>query len=102
MKMTIRTVLLTLTLLGGYSIGQAQIEQHWWKLIHVKYKDDRTATKNDSNEYGEPSAAFFVKDYPYEVGKEYPKLLVMQLTESRPAGQSPYKGVSFITLQALD
>jgi len=85
MKITIRTVLLTLTLLGSYLIGQAQIDkidQHGWKLIFVKYKAEPDYGP-DHKEYGEPSAAFFVNDYPYQVGKEYPKLLVMQLTELR-------------------
>jgi hypothetical protein len=84
MKITIRTVLLTLTLLGGYSIGQAQtakIDQHGWKLVFVTYKDDKNFTEKTDKEYGEPSVAFFVKDYPYQVGKEYPKLLVMDLSE---------------------
>jgi hypothetical protein len=46
MKMTIRTVLLTLTLLGGYSIGRAQtakIDKHGWKLVFVTYYDENTA-----------------------------------------------------------
>ena len=84
MKITIRTVLLTLILLGGYSIGQAQIgkiEQHGWKLVFVTYKDENTVTEKTDKEFGEPSVAFFVKDYPYQVGKEYPKLLVMDLSE---------------------
>jgi hypothetical protein len=84
MKITIRTVLLTLTLLGGYLIGQAQIgkiDQHGWKLIFVTYKDENTVTEKTDKEYGEPSVAFFVKDYPYKIGQEYPKVLSMSLRE---------------------
>jgi hypothetical protein len=85
MKITLRTVLLTLTLLGSYLIGQAQIgkiEQHGWKLVFVKYKAE-PEYETGHKEYGEPSVAFFVKDYPHQAEKENPKLLVMQLTELR-------------------
>jgi hypothetical protein len=85
MKMTIRTVLLAVILLGSYSIGQAQtakIDQHGWKLVFVTYKDENTVTEKTDKEYGEPSVAFFVKDYPYQVGKEYPKVLSMDLREN--------------------
>jgi len=81
----LRAVLLTLTLLGSCLVGQAQpgkIDQHGWKLIFVTYKTE-PAYEAGHKEYGEPSAAFFVKVYPYQVGKEYPKLLSMSLTEAR-------------------
>jgi hypothetical protein len=82
MKITLTTFLLTLIVLG---VGQAQtpkIEQHGWKLVQVGYKDEPFTEKSDK-EYGQPSAAFFVKDYPYKVGQEFPKLLQIHLLEAR-------------------
>jgi hypothetical protein len=81
MKMMVRMVLLPLVLSGSYLIGQTQIEQHGWKLISVTYKDENTSTQKDDKQYGEPGVALFVKDYPYQDGKEYPKLLVLYLSE---------------------
>jgi hypothetical protein len=84
MKITLTTFLLTLILLGSHLIGQSQttkVEQHGWKLVFVTYKDEKTSTQTDDKQYGEPSVALFVKDYPYQDGKEYPKLLVMYLSE---------------------
>ncbi len=83
MKVTIRTILLPLVLLGTYLLGQAQtarIESDGWKLVYVAYKAEPVYEKGHK-EYGEPSVAFFVKDYPYQVGKEYPRLLSMGLKE---------------------
>jgi hypothetical protein len=77
MKMTIRTVLLTLTLLGSYLIGQAQIgkiEQHGWKLVFVAWYDETTGKEKTDKHYGRPRGVFYVKDYPYKVGEEFPKL----------------------------
>ena len=94
-----RTSLFALILLGSHLIGQAQtakveqpkieqpkieqpkIKQHGWKLVYVTYKDEKSLTQGDDKQYGEPSVALFVKDYPYQEGKEYPKLLVMYLSE---------------------
>jgi hypothetical protein len=87
--MVIRTGLLTLTLLGSCLISQAQIEQHGWKLISVVYKDEKTSTQKDDKQYGEPSVALFVKDYPYQDGKEYPKLLVLYLSEDTAGDNQP-------------
>ena len=84
MKITLTTFLLTLIVLGACLAGQAQtpgIEKHGWKLVFVTYKDEKTSTQRDDQQYGEPSVALFVKDFPYEDGKEYPKLLVMYLSE---------------------
>jgi hypothetical protein len=84
MKIAFATFLLTLSLLGSHLIGQSQIariEQHGWKLVYVTYKDEKTSTQKDDKQYGEPSVALFVKDYPYQDGKEYPKLLVIYLSE---------------------
>jgi hypothetical protein len=83
MTLTIRTFLLPLILLGSYLLGQAQtakIESHGWKLVYVAYKEE-PAYEKGQKEYGEPLVAFFVKDYPYQVGKEYPRLLSMDLKE---------------------
>ena len=38
----------------------------------MTYKDETTFTEKDNKEFGEPSVAFFVKNYPYQIGKEYP------------------------------
>jgi hypothetical protein len=62
-------------------IEQPKIEQHGWKLVYVTYKDGKSLTQGDDKQFGEPSIALFVKDYPYQEGKEYPKLLVMYLSE---------------------
>jgi hypothetical protein len=93
MKMTIRTVLLTLTLLGGCLMGQAQTprtEANGWKLILVTYKEEPSTEKSDK-EYGEPSVAFFVKDAPYYVNRKYRSLLVISLSKEVTI-RGPYKG----------
>jgi hypothetical protein len=99
-----RASLLALILLGACLIGQAQtakveqpkveqpkveqskveqskVEQHGWKLVYVTYKDENAFKQKDDKQYGDPSVALFVKDFPYEDGKEYPKLLVRYLSE---------------------
>lgn len=83
MKITLTTFLLPLILMGTCLLGQAQtakIEQHGWKLVYVTYKAESVSEKGHKDN-GEPSVAFFVKDYPYQVGKEYPRLLSMVLKE---------------------
>src|SRR5262249_55126056 len=95
MKMTIRTVLLTLTVLGSYLIGQAQTprtDANGWKLILVTYKEEPSTEKSDK-EHGEPSVAFFVKDAPYYVNRKYRSLLVIYLSkEVTIRGPYPHVG----------
>ena len=84
MKIIIRTVLLALTLLGGYLIDQAQtprIEAHGWKLVFVGYYDEKSFIERDNKDYGRPSVVYFAKDAPFKIGKEYPKLLDIQMIE---------------------
>jgi hypothetical protein len=99
MKMIVRMVLLALVVLGGCreqkpEIEKPEIENHGWNLIFVRYNEgDTTATAKDSRFYGMPLGAAFAKDYPFEVGKEYPKILVAHLEYSEQAAQ---KGVYLI------
>jgi hypothetical protein len=57
-------------------------------LVHVTFKDVRSFTEGDDKQYGEPSLAIFVRDYPYQDGKEYPKLLVIPLLEDIGRGDA--------------
>jgi hypothetical protein len=85
MKITIRTVLLTLTFMASYPVGQAQtpsIEKHGWKLVFVTWYDETTGIEKTDKEYGRPCAVFYVKDYPYKAGDEFPKLLDMHMIEA--------------------
>src|SRR5262249_3002398 len=66
--------------LAGSGLAQ-QIEKHGWKLVFVTWLDEETATEKTDKDYGRPSIAFFVKDYPYKVGQEFPKLLSVNLLE---------------------
>src|SRR5215475_2475427 len=79
MKMIVRMVLLTLVVLGGcrektHEIVQPEFEKNGWRLVYVGY-NERVA--KDSRFYGMPVAVVFAKDYPCEVGKENPKILVV-------------------------
>jgi hypothetical protein len=85
MKITLTTFLLTLAMLGGCreqspEAGNPEIEKNGWKLVFVWYNEgDTTATAKDSRFYGMPLGAFFAKDYPFEAGKESPKILLAPL-----------------------
>ena len=89
MAIKARMVLLTLFVLGSCQaqkpeiekpeIGGLEIEKHGWKLAFVQYDDKDTPTAKDSRFYGLPIWAAFAKDYPFEAGKESPKMLVAVL-----------------------
>lgn len=81
MRIVIRTVLLALILSGSCAVGQAQIEQHGWKLVYVGYVQDDG--KNTPLDKWLPISATFVRDYPRAKGDEYPKLLTIDLQEDR-------------------
>jgi hypothetical protein len=79
MKMIVRMGLLHLVLLGGcgkqtHEIVQPEFEKNGWRLVYVEYNE---GAAKDSRFYGMPVAVVFAKDYPFEVGKENPKILVV-------------------------
>jgi hypothetical protein len=79
MKMTIRTVLLTMILSG---VAQAQVERNGWKLVYVDYYDEKGMPPLENKAariYGEPSFVIFVKDSPRQAGDKYPRLLMKEM-----------------------
>src|SRR5262249_16276902 len=75
-KLKTLTIALLITVAPAF-VAQAQkakIDQHGWKLVYVAYNEEK---KGDER----PIMAFFVKDWPFRAGKEFPKLLEIQLSE---------------------
>jgi hypothetical protein len=106
MTIRVRMVFLTLFVLGSChaqapEVEKPEIEKHGWKLVFVTYNDRDTATAKDSRFYGLPVWAVFAKDYPFEAGKESPKIL-MTILEYAEHGSSLVPAQRGISLMEFD
>jgi hypothetical protein len=111
MAIKVRMVFLTLFVLGSCQAqkpdiekpdtGKLEIEKYGWKPVFVAYNNGDAPTAKDSSFFGLPVWAFFAKDYPFEAGKESPKILVA-LLEYAEYGSSLTPAQRGITLMEFD
>src|SRR5262245_25888610 len=80
----------------------AQIEKHGWKLVFVTWLDETTGTEKNDKDYGRPDVVIYVKDYPYKVGQEHPKLLSVNLLGQQPVDSRDVGPHIRMTLEEFD